>query len=423
MTLLVLLSSVCKRACGAMDADGVPNLSSAKKSEREAVEASRTAFSAVFIGVVNQLLSLYQLEETKVVLVLQMLRRISLDQYSVLRKKKDTAAHVLEEAAATLSFLATEDHPFRDEAQSTVDELAAKLADSFNSIYNRIHGSQMSVDEDADDSLQSLLHTLRRMMPLARSLHPPSLAWDALPNLERTLLFYAMNHTAETEQEVLRVLLQYAFANLQHGMVQIRGTAAEALEDEGEEKEDEEEKGEEEEEQKQGSKKKKKAAKKRGGRKSGAAAAASAARSLVNSTHRLQKVFVAQLDVIFTFTGAAAPLLKDDVFRVLSDTFILFGGKLAGISGLEDLAIKPDMLTVLQGDFNKHFEAIMSSPRSKDSHIMDKKIEACLLASKVQASCEATPTSFQCLSCGRAHCHTCAWFMLLFLSCRWCATI
>ena len=93
---------------------------------------------------------------------------------------------------------------------------------------------------------------------------------------------------------------------------------------EEEEQEEDEEDGEE---RKSSSKKKKKSVTKSKRRSGGAAASDSARAKLLSSTHRMLNVYIAQLDLIFAYTDASAPDVKDAVFRILSDAFIAFSGK------------------------------------------------------------------------------------------------
>ena len=393
-------------ATGTLSESGAA-VSSLKKSEREAVEEQTGAFSSVFIGVANQLLSLYLLDSTKVQLLLQMVRRTQLEQYELLRKKKEfgallvllrdiylkhTDAAVLEEAAATLAFVCRNDHPLRDEAQTAATELASKLAAAFNGLYERVHGSQVDMEGDAADSLASLQHALRRLLCVSRALSPPELAWDALPSLDKTLQFYAMNHAHQDEQDILVALLELAFSALQANVTRLQKDSEHAA---GEE--EEEGKEEEEEEKESSSKKKKKKSKRKSGGVSAAAAAAAASASaafasLLSSTHRLQSTFLSQLDLVFSFSGGPSAPVRDAAFAILADSFILFSGKFAA-SPLHSLVIghdDPAKLQSLQAAFNAHFDAIMDVPQrfrkgdSREADIADKKFEAFRLATKVR---------------------------------------
>ena len=232
---------------------------------------------------------------------------------------------------------------------------------------------------------------------MSRALSPPELAWDALPSLDKTLQFYAMNHAHQDEQDILVALLELAFSALQANVTRLQKDSEHAA---GEEEAEEEEGKEEEEEEKESSskKKKKKSKRKSGGASAAAAAAAASASaafaSLLSSTHRLQSTFLSQLDLVFSFSGGPSAPVRDAAFAILADSFILFSGKFAA-SPLHSLVIghdDPAKLQSLQAAFNAHFDAIMDAPQrfrkgdSREADIADKKFEAFRLAAKVRCS-------------------------------------
>jgi hypothetical protein len=313
----------------------LPSASSGKKSERDAVAEQRRAFSGVFIGVANQLLSLYLQDARKVHVLLRVLRRVELDQYSVLRKKKEfnallglvrdvllkhSAEAVLEEAAAILAHLSLSEHALREEAEAAAQELATKLVDEFNALYEDVHGTQMPTRDD-DERLISMSHVLRRMLSVTRAVSLPQLALDGVPNVEKSLQFYAVRHERKQEQEILIVLMQLTFAQLQSSMRTLMQQADEEAREEQTAEEEEEEKEE---------KSPKKSTKGKGGKRGAAAASSSAGVShdaLLSSTRRLQSVFSMQLDQVFAFTAANNAPVQEAAFRTLSDAFVLFSGK------------------------------------------------------------------------------------------------
>lgn len=440
-----------------MDEPGVPSKDSAKKSDRDLIAEQSSAFSGALCGVLPQLLQHYQLDNAKLSLVLEMVRRMDLSQFAHLRKKKDLSlvltllrdaylkhsdSRVLDALATTLGFLVHTEHTDQDEAASAAADLAAKLADTFSSLYERVHGSQMDlVPDDSDEPLVAILHALRRMVPLFRVLQPAQLGWDALPALEKTLQFYSMNHETKDEQDVLVELLNYAAVSLFESFrqLQIKVSTDEADEDEAAmdenaENEDEEKKSEAEEEDEDGgkkkrgrgsSKKKKSAARgKKGKRASGAASAAAALESQLSITHRLLSTFLSQLDLIFNFQKSSASV-QDCAFLILAECFVKFSGKLSG-SPLERLAIghdDPSKLQMMQTVFNQHLALVMGeagtvaggSQRAKkqDTHdkyaSMDRKIRIFNAAAQVRDTQQERATST--LVSSLAH-HGCACSLL-----------
>lgn len=416
-----------------MDEPGVPSKDSSKKSDRDLIAEQSSAFSGALCGVLPQLLQHYQLDNAKLSLVLEMVRRMDLSQFAHLRKKKDLSlvltllrdaylkhsdARVLDALATTFGFLVHTEHTDQDEAASAAADLAAKLADTFSSLYERVHGSQMDlVPDDSDEPLVAILHALRRMVPLFRVLQPAQLGWDALPALEKTLQFYSMNHETKDEQDVLVELLNYAAVSLFESFrqLQIKVSTDEADEDEAmdenAENEEEEKKSEAEDEDEdagkkkrgRGSSKKKKAAArgKKGKRQSGAASAAAALESQLSITHRLLSTFLSQLDLIFNFQKSSASV-QDCAFLILAECFVKFSGKLSG-SALERLAIghdDPSKLQMMQTVFNQHLAQVMGeagavaggSQRAKkqDTHdkyaAMDRKMRIFNAAAQVTAT-------------------------------------
>jgi len=394
---LHLLNSVSACATGVSSDPSLPSASSSKKSERDAVAEQRSAFSGVFIGACNQLLSLYLQDAVKVQLLLPVLRRIDLEQYSLLRKKKDLTAllsllrdvmlkhsesGVLEEAAAALAHLARSEHAYREESEAAVQELATKLVDDFNTLYEQVHGTQMPTHED-DERLLAMLSTLTRMLSLSRTLLPlPQMALDAVPNVEKSLNFYAMSHERKQEQDILVVLMQLAFAHLQANMQQL----FEQLRDEEPEDEAEEEQKHEDEEEEQKSSKRGKKGKGKGKGKSAAASASHGV--LLSATRRLQSVFTAQLDLVFSYSAANNAAVQDAAFRILTDAFVLFSGKLGG-TALESLSIGHGdvaKLHVLQNHYSAYYKHAMEAPRAKKAAspaAVDRRIEATCMAAKV----------------------------------------
>ena len=417
-----------------MEEAGVPSKDSSKKSERDLIAEQTSAFSAVLCGVLPQLLQHYQLDNAKLILLLEMIRRLDLTQFAHLRKKKEfgqvltllrdaylkhSDASVLESLATTVGFLVRTEHTEQDEASSMAGELASKLADTFSSLYERVHGSQMDLAPDDSDPLVSLLHALRRMVPLFRVLQPPQLSWDALPALEKTLQFYSMNHETKEEQDVLVELLNYAavslfqaFSLLQAKVTAEAGEDEEAMDEnadqqneEEESKSEAEEEGEAKKKRGRGSKKKKttKSAARGKGKRASSASAADSLESHLKITHHHLSTFLSQLDLIFNFPRSSTTV-QDHAFLILADCFVQFSGKLSG-SPLESLCIghdDPSKLQMMQTVFNQHLAMVMGesggaaggSQRAKkqDTDLqatLDRKIRMFTAAAQVRYTHEA----------------------------------
>lgn len=371
-----LLASVSKRATGHADDPLAPNLATAKKKDREALLAEAQTFSAHFVTVASQLLTLYQADATKLRILLPIVPLIDLSLYSVLRKSveftallkrlksiilKHSDSAVLEEAASAMRHLVDSDHALKDEAREAANELATEIAQEWHLAYERAHGSQIDLETDADERLAALLGSLRRITCLQRSLRLPQLQWDAMPDLEKSLNYYAINHSTVEEQQVLVCLMHLGFTTLAWNFVKLQAEAHQGEEEE-EDQDMEEKKDEDEEEEKEAPKGRKTRSK----RKSKSSVAASpvaggtkpVSAKLLASTQRLSHSYLSQLELAFQYSDAQSHLVKDVIYRLLADCFVLFSGKLSG-TPLAPLAIGPDRLSTLQAEFNRYFALLV----------------------------------------------------------------
>jgi len=428
---LHLLGSVCKRATGHMDDPSIPSLSNVrKKDEREVLERQRSTFSEHFVSIAADLLSPFQLDATKSSIILDMIPRVDLTPFSTLRKKKEYAhllkllksiytkqsdQQVLERVVAAMRHLSHTDHPGSDEAQQMVEELAAEVGQTFSNAYEQIHGTAVDMEQSEEGREISFLTSLKRLLCLQRSISLPSLSWSSLPALHKSLQFYAVSHHTEMEQQLLALLLHAGFTSLQWNLLTLDQQAKREAEEAAEEAEEEKEEAEGEEEEQtgkgrgRGKRKKKKGEDEeeeaeeeekksapKGRRKSGKRVEY-VNLGLLNSTRNQLHSYISQLGLVFDFTGSANHMVRDVAFSILTDTFILFNGKLGG-SRLDALAIGHDRLPLLQSVYNTHFIVLIDGSdiaartsgmqmnrERREALASDLRIKACRDAIKVAA--------------------------------------
>ena len=395
LILCHLLNSVSKRATGTMEDPLVPNLSNTKKkAEREAIIAEGQTFSSHFLPLSTQLLTLYELDPTKLIVLLPVITRIDLTLFGVLRKHteftsllkrlksiylKHSDNGVLEEATKALAVLVETEHQFKDEALSCATEIATELTQDWHAAYERVHGSQLDMEMSSDERLQAMHTALKRMVCLQRSLRLPQLQWESLPDVEKSFNYYALNHSDPKEQEILVLLMHFGFTTIfwNYSILQqeAKELAAEAdqesaHEDEVEDAEpmdvdDEAKEDEDEEETDKRKKKKSTSSKKKKSARSGSAARSSSepkqlSQKLLESTNRLKMSFLSQLELAMQSTDVTAFTVKDTAFRILSDAFVLLSGKLSHTS-LGALVIGADKLRSLQTEYNQYFSTLIDA--------------------------------------------------------------
>lgn len=387
LLLCHLLASVAKRATGHM-ADA-PNLSSTKKkADREALLLEAQRFSAHFVTVGAQLLTLYQQDPTKLRVLLPILSQVDLTLYGELRKAADFTAilkrlksiytkhsddGVLEEAANALRCFVDTEHQFKDQSFDVATELATELASEWHVAYERVHGSQVDIEMDADERLEAMSVALKRMTCLQRSLRLAQLQWDSMADLEKSLNYYALNHSEPKEQELLVLLMQFGFTTLAWNYHKLHdelmGASDEADGGSASEADDADEMDVEEEQKSPAASSKKKKKSTRGKRASTSASSSAKQSSirdkkesakLLVSTHRLEVAYLSQLEIAMQSNDVEAFAVKNAAYRVLSDCFILFTGKLAG-TPLESLVIPADKLRSLQAEYNQYFITLIDA--------------------------------------------------------------
>jgi len=297
-----------------------------KKNEKENIEEALSKLSSTFLSPLPNLLSTFQTDPTLLRILLLLPRFIRLSDYSHLRQKKSflellrvlrqiyiqhTDLYVLEETASNLWFISTQSHQYAEEAKRMVGELGIEIIGNLEkAVEEEDENKEGSRDgneiEEIKEKEAQILAALKRLVCLSRLMYIKDLEWNSHPTLEQQLSHFLVSHQQLYEQFALIHLLHLSFTDLMWHYTQIDRENPQ--------------------------------------------------RDTLIQMVQHSKKLISHLDFIL-HQSSAFPV-KDEAFKLLSDLFVLFTGKLVG-TNLSALSIPHDRLLPLQKIYHHYFHSLL----------------------------------------------------------------
>ena len=321
------------------------------KKGQEEREEQAAALSAFLIAHLPSMLSIARSSPVKLCLLLQLFPFVRLEQFALHRRRdsflsllsvlkrittSSVSERVLHECGRCWRQLVREKESYAEDATHALDELVSELKGSLTSLWQDAagDGSQDTAARAAQDivdeaeSAATLLALLRRILALCRPLSPPDLVYTsaALHHIYHELLptlADGAHHSTLVQQQLLLCLLQLLYSDIVWRMAELDRSAP--------------------------------------------------------ARPQLERLVVLRNDLVSLLHGllehSGSWYVKDAVFALCSDAFVLFNGRLQG-GVLTELVLNRERLLTLSAAFTDYFQQMIDGHQADDRLQQDRRRRA-----------------------------------------------